>query len=128
MPSEANIKAVADAWLARKPAPSFGAVRSTLSPATADSVAKLAAMKVEVLDQTGAVLAVGKGSDSLDNPLNAALWIAESLRAEGKTFKNGDLLSLGSFSALLPPKSGMTVTVRYTGLTPEAAELKVTFE
>jgi hypothetical protein len=26
MPSEANIKAVADAWLAQKPAPSFGAV------------------------------------------------------------------------------------------------------
>jgi 2-keto-4-pentenoate hydratase len=97
-------------------------------PATADSVAKLAAMKVEVLDQTGVLLAGGKGSDSLENPLNAALWIAESLRAEGKAVKNGDLLSLGSFSALLPPKPGMTVTVRYTGLTPEAAELKVTFE
>jgi 2-keto-4-pentenoate hydratase len=97
-------------------------------PATADTVAMLAAMKVEVLDQTGAVLAVGRGSDSLDNPLNAALWIAESLRAEGKAVKNGDLLSLGSFSALLPPKPGMTVTVRYTGLTPEPVELKVIFE
>lgn len=97
-------------------------------PATADTVAKLAAMKVEVLDQTGAVLGGGKGSDVLDNPLNAVLWIAESLRAEGKTLKNGDLLSLGSFSALLPPKPGMTVTVRYTGLTPEPAEVKVTFE
>jgi 2-keto-4-pentenoate hydratase len=97
-------------------------------PATADSVAKLAAMKVEVLDQTGAVLGGGKGSDVLENPLNAALWIAESLRAEGKAVKNGDLLSLGSFSALLPPKPGMTVTVRYTGLTPEPAEVKVTFE
>jgi len=97
-------------------------------PATADSVAKLAAMKVEVLDQTGAVLGGGKGSDVLDNPLNAALWIAESLRAEGKTLKNGDLLSLGSFSALLPPKPGMTITVRYTGLTPEPPEVKVTFE
>jgi 2-keto-4-pentenoate hydratase len=97
-------------------------------PATADSVAKLAAMKVEVLDQTGALLAGGKGSDSLENPLNSVLWIAESLRAEGKTVKSGDLLSLGSFSALVPPKPGMTVTVRYTGLTPESLELKVTFE
>ncbi len=97
-------------------------------PATADSVAKLAAMKVEVLDQTGGLLAGGKGSDSLENPLNAALWIAESLGAEGKAVKNGDLLSLGSFSALFTPKSGMTVTVRYTGLTPEPAEVKVTFE
>ncbi len=97
-------------------------------PATADTVAKLAAMKVEVLDQTGALLAGGKGSDSLDNPLNSVLWIAESLRAEGKTVKSGDLLSLGSFSPLVPPKPGMTVTVRYTGLTPEPAEVKVTFE
>lgn len=97
-------------------------------PATADSVAKLAAMKVEVLDQTGAVLGGGKGSDVLENPLNAVLWIAESLRAEGKAVKNGDLLSVGSFSALLPPKPGMTVTVRYSGLTSEPAEVKVTFE
>jgi len=97
-------------------------------PATADSVAKLAGMKVELVDQTGAVLGGGKGSDVLDNPLNAVLWIAESLRAEGKALKNGDLLSLGSFSALLPPKLGMTVTARYTGLTAEPVEVKVTFE
>ena len=97
-------------------------------PPTADSVAKLATMKVEVLDQTGAVLGGGKGSDVLENPLNAVLWIAESLREEGKAVRNGDLLSLGSFSALLPPKPGMTVTVRYTGLTAEPAEVKVTFE
>ncbi len=97
-------------------------------PATADSVAKLAAMKVDVLDQTGAVLGGGKGSDVLENPLNAVLWIAESLRAEGKTLKSGDMLSLGSFSALLPPKPGMTITVRYTGLTPVPPEVKVTFD
>ena len=47
---------------------------------------------------------------------------------EGKAVKNGDLLSLGSFSALLPPKPGMTVTARYTGLTADPAEVKVTFE
>ncbi|MGE5849620.1 MAG: 2-keto-4-pentenoate hydratase [Candidatus Methylomirabilota bacterium] len=97
-------------------------------PATPDSVANLATMKVELVDQNGAVLGGGKGSDVLDNPLNAALWIADSLRAEGKTLKNGDLLSLGSFSALIPPKPGMTVTARYTGLTAAPAEVKVTFE
>lgn len=99
-----------------------------LLPATAESVAKLADLKIEVIDQTGAALGGGKGSDVLDNPLNAVLWIAESLRAEGKALKNGDLLSLGSFSALLPPKPGTTVTVRYTGLGPAPAEVKVTFE
>jgi 2-keto-4-pentenoate hydratase len=60
--------------------------------------------------------------------LNAVLWIAESLRAEGKALKNGELLSLGSFSALLPPKPGTTITVRYIGLIPGPAEVRVAFE
>lgn len=97
-------------------------------PATAESVAKLAEMKIEVIDQTGTVLGGGKGSDILDNPLNAVLWIAGSVRADGKTLKEGELLSLGSFSALLPPKAGSTVTVRYIGLTPAPAQVTVTFE
>lgn len=97
-------------------------------PGTAESVMKLAEMKVEVVDQTGAVLGGGKGSDVLDNPLNAVLWIAESLQAEGKALKTGDLLSLGSFSALLPPKPGTTVTVRYIGLTSSLIQVTVTFE
>jgi len=97
-------------------------------PATTESVEKLAAMKIEVIDQTGTVVGGGKGTDVLDNPLNAVLWIAESLKAEGKTLKNGDLLSLGSFSGLLPPKAGRTITVRYTGLTPVPVEVTVAFE
>jgi 2-keto-4-pentenoate hydratase len=97
-------------------------------PATAESVEKLAAMKIEVVDQAGAVIGGGKGSDVLDNPLNAVLWIVESLKSEGKALKNGDLLSLGSFSALLPPKSGISITGRYTGLTSMPAEVTVGFE
>ncbi len=97
-------------------------------PVRAESVAKLAEMKIEVVDQTGAVLGGGKGSDVLENPLNAVLWIAESLRAEGKSLKTGDLLSLGSFSALLPPRAGTTVTIRYIGLTVAPAQVVVSFE
>jgi 2-keto-4-pentenoate hydratase len=99
-----------------------------LLPATSESVTRLAEMKIEVVDQGGAVLGGGKGSDVLGNPLNAVLWIAESLRAEGKALRSGDLLSLGSFSALLPPRPGTTVTVRYTGLLPAPAQVQVTFE
>jgi len=95
---------------------------------TAESVEKLAAMKIEVVDQAGVVVGGGKGTDILNNPLNVVLWIADSLKAEGKTLKNGDLLSLGSFSGFLPPKTGSTITVRYIGLTPVPAEVTVTFE
>jgi len=97
-------------------------------PGTAESVEKLAAMKIEVIDQAGGVVGGGKGTDILDNPLNVVLWIADSLKAEGKMLKNGDLLSLGSFSGFLPPKAGSTITVRYTGLTPVPAEVTVIFE
>ena len=97
-------------------------------PATAESVEKLAAVKIEVVDQTVAIVGGGNGADVLNNPLNVVLWIVDSLKAEGKTLKNGDLLSLGSFSALLPPKAGSTITVRYTGLASVPAEVTVTFE
>jgi 2-keto-4-pentenoate hydratase len=97
-------------------------------PASDESVKRLADMQVDVLDQTGARLGGGKGADVLDNPLNAVLWLAESFRAEGKSLKDGDLLSLGSFSALLPPKAGLTATVRYTGLSFVPVEVSVRFE
>jgi 2-keto-4-pentenoate hydratase len=97
-------------------------------PGTLESVEKLAAVKIEVIDQTGTVVGGGKGADLLNNPLNVVLWIAESLKAEGKTMKNGDLLSLGSFAALLPPKPGSAITVRYTGLAPVPVDVTVTFE
>jgi 2-keto-4-pentenoate hydratase len=97
-------------------------------PATDESVTRLADMQVDVLDQTGARLGGGKGADVLDNPLNAVLWLAQSLKAGGKSLKDGDLLSLGSFSALLPPKAGLTATVRYTGLSFVPVEISVRFE
>jgi 2-keto-4-pentenoate hydratase len=97
-------------------------------PATEESVARMADMQIDVLDQTGARLGGGKGADVLGNPLQAVLWLAESLRAEGKSLKDGDLLSLGSFSALMPPKAGSTVTVRYTGFSFVPVEVGVRFE
>jgi 2-keto-4-pentenoate hydratase len=97
-------------------------------PATEESVQRLATVQIDVVDQTGARLGGGKGADVLDNPLNAVLWLAASLKAEGRSLKEGDLLSLGSFSALLPPKPGSTITVRYTGLAFIPVEVSVQFQ
>lgn len=58
----------------------------------------------------------GKGSDVLEHPLNAVVWLAKDLAREGRALKPGDLISLGSFSKLLPPKPGMAVAVQYLGL------------
>jgi 2-keto-4-pentenoate hydratase len=64
----------------------------------------------------GAELDRGKGSDVLEHPLNAVVWLVGDLRREGLYLKPGDLISLGSFSKLLPPKPGLAVEVEYQGL------------
>ena len=87
-------------------------------PVQADeaTVAALRDMTVRLLDGDGKELDVGKGSAILDQPLNAVIWLANDLKQSGITLKAGDLLSLGSFSKLLPPKPGTGAKVVYEGL------------
>ena len=84
-------------------------------------------MQVTLTDGSGYLLGGGKGSDVLDHPLNAVVWLAEALQKENITLKPGDLLSLGSFSPLLPPKPGLQVQANYQGLTG-AQPVRVTFQ
>lgn len=90
-------------------------------------VQALADMQVSLSDGTGARLGGGKGSDILDHPLNAVVWLAGALAQEGLSMQPGDLISLGSFSPLLPPKGGLSVTATYEGL-PGATPVRVTFK
>ena len=97
-------------------------VAGTPMPVPADRMdrfvmlAQLANMDIKVTDQTGKQIGAGKGSDILEHPLNAVAWLAQALHKEHRAMKPGDLISLGSFSALMPPKSGLAVTVNYEGL------------
>ncbi len=84
-------------------------------------------MTVVLSDANGVELARGKGSDILEHPLNAVVWLAEALAKEGKAMKPGELISLGSFSPLLPPKAGSGATVTYIGL-PDAKPVSVSFK
>ncbi|RZI93091.1 MAG: fumarylacetoacetate hydrolase [Variovorax sp.] len=101
-------------------------------PATSEGQAamleSLKAMTVVVSDgKDNAELARGKGSDILEHPLNAVVWLADALGKEGIAMKAGDLISLGSFSPLMPPKPGLTAMVRYEGLS-RAQPVVVTFK
>lgn len=89
--------------------------------ATPELAGAFASMTVTVSDAAGNVLDTGKGSATLGNPLNAAAWLARDLAAAGIPLKRGDLLSLGSFSKLMPPKAGMAVVVKYAGLPGDPA-------
>lgn len=102
------------------PVPAYRAERFALLQSLAD-------MQIVLTDGTGARLGGGKGSDILDHPLNAVVWLAKALAQEGLAMQPGDLISLGSFSPLLPPKPGLSVTATYDGL-PGAAPVRVTFK
>ncbi|MBN8510349.1 MAG: fumarylacetoacetate hydrolase [Burkholderiales bacterium] len=60
-------------------------------------------------------LDVGFGRDVLDHPLNAVVWLVQDLQKNGLALKKGDLVSVGSFSKLLPPKPGK-IEAQYQGL------------
>lgn len=84
-------------------------------------------MTVVLADGNGAELGKGKGSDILEHPLNAVVWLAGALAKEGLAMKPGELISLGSFSPLLPPKPGLKASVTYRGL-PGAQPVSVSFK
>ncbi|HYF60974.1 MAG TPA: fumarylacetoacetate hydrolase [Burkholderiaceae bacterium] len=86
---------------------------SSADPRLADA---LRDMTVRLVDGSGKELDSGRGSAILEHPLNAVIWLAEDLRRSGVVLKPGDLLSLGSFSRLLPPQPGTTVRAVYEGL------------
>lgn len=92
-------------------------------PADPALIDALAAMQVTIADQDGEVLAAAPGSAILGHPLNAVLWLRDS----GLTFAPGDMLSLGSFGPLLPPRPGLTATITWAGL-PGDPSLSVSFE
>jgi 2-keto-4-pentenoate hydratase len=102
------------------PVPAYRAERFAL-------LAGLRDMNVVLRDAAGAELGKGKGSDILEHPLNAVVWLVQALAKEGITLQVGELISLGSFSALLPPKPGLKVTATYQGL-PGAAPVTVQFK
>jgi 2-keto-4-pentenoate hydratase len=85
----------------------------------------LASMRVQVMGG-GQDLDTGFGRDVLDHPLNAVIWLAQDLQKHGLALKKGDLVSVGSFSKLMPPKAGQKVEVQYQGL-PDNPSVTVNF-
>lgn len=84
----------------------------------------LAEMQVRVTDAEGTVLSEAPGAAVLGNPLRSVVW----LRSTGITFKEGDMISVGSIGPLIPPaKAKGMATVEYLGL-PGNPSLSVKFE
>mgnify|MGYP000879275371 CR=1 FL=1 len=101
--------------------------------AEASHLEPLAKMTVILRDDSdvsapgGKELGKGPGSAILDHPLNAVIWIAQDVAKSGGKLRAGDLLSLGSFSPLVPPKPGMAIRVTYEGF-PGTPSVTVRFK
>lgn len=102
------------------PVPALRAERFALGDALRDMVV--------ILSEGGKEVDRGKGSDVLEHPLNAVVWLVKDLARSGGgvALKPGDLVSLGSFSRLLPPKAGQSVEAVYWGL-PGRPSVRMSF-
>ena len=101
------------------PVPATRAERFALQDALRDMTA------IVMVD--GAEADRGLGSDVLEHPLNAVVRLVQDMARHGVALKVGDVVSLGSFSKLLPPRPGMAVEVVYWGL-PGTPKVQVSFK
>ena len=83
------------------------------SPTLLDALAN---MTVRLVEEGGKELDTAKGSALLGQPMNVVLWLTQDVQKHGGSLKKGQLLSLGTFSRLHPPKPGAAVKVVYEGL------------
>ena len=89
---------------------------------------RLKGFTLQVYNEKGALIEESKGTALLGDPLNATLWIKNSVVAEGKKLKKGDLLSLGSLTKMMPARQGMIIKAKYIDLDPKGpVEVSVSF-
>lgn len=94
---------------------------------TPEFVNALADMQV-TLTADGAEVSKAPGKTILGHPLNAVLFIVDEVQRRGGKLKAGDILSLGSFSRLTPPKAGQKVVATYEGLPTGPMTVQVAFK
>ena len=93
-----------------------------------EALANLGTMKIIARDNTAdTIVAENTGAATLGNPMNVVSWLIGDLKKAGHRLKAGDLISIGSFSPLVPVKAGQTVSVTYEGMA-QPATVKVTFQ
>jgi len=126
---DADVRPDASALLAVN----VGARRLVLGPPIdlttgADWERRLGEFEAEMRDEGDRITARGNGRDLLGHPLNVVLWLRDSLAAEGRKLRPGDLLSLGTLTALQPVFPGSALRARYLNLDPDGpAEVAVSF-
>ena len=69
-----------------------------------------------LLAKDGRIIDTGAGGAVLGNPLNALVWLANTIAAHGVALEPGDIVLPGSITASVPVSSGQTVTASFAAL------------
>lgn len=105
-------------------------VAGTAIPLTAEAatVRRLESFRLEIVNETGKIVAAGIGGDLMGQPLNVVRWLRDSLRRDGKKLHRGQLLSLGSLTPMLPVKPGSRFEIVYLGLAEAPVKMTLQFD
>lgn len=69
-----------------------------------------------VLEKNGDIAATGAGAATLGNPLNAMVWLANTLGALGIPLKAGEVVLSGSLGPMIPVQAGDDLRVTIGGI------------
>lgn len=95
--------------------------------ATPEFIQKMAEAETEFFDDSGKQIQSAPLKNLMEHPFNAVLWLTQALKAQGKTLKKGDYISLGAVGRLFPlANETRTYTYRISGLAPTPIVSRVT--
>lgn len=112
----------------------YGIMGDPVDLAPAESgLEQLANIRVVLNNEKGQFLTEGNSTALLGHPINAVRWLRDTLQLQGVELRPGDLLSLGSITALVPLENDSDITgieARYFGLDTRerSIELEVSFD
>ena len=69
-----------------------------------------------VLEKNGEVVVTGAGAATMNSPVNAVVWLANTLGRRGIALKAGEVILSGALGAMVPVAAGDNLTVSIGGL------------